>query len=59
KQKRIVEAAQKVVGEFGVPGVKYAMDLNGYYGGPPRLPLLPPTAEIKSEIERLMADIRN
>ncbi|HXZ28262.1 MAG TPA: dihydrodipicolinate synthase family protein [Terriglobales bacterium] len=59
KQKRIVEAAQKVVGEFGVPGVKYAMDLNGYYGGPPRLPLLPPTAEIKAEIERLMADIRN
>ncbi len=59
KQKRIVEAAQKVVGEFGVPGVKYAMDLNGYYGGPPRLPLLPPTAEIKGEIERLMSDIRN
>ena len=59
KQKRIVEAAQKVVGEFGVPGVKYAMDLNGYYGGPPRLPLLPPTAEIKAEIERLMSDIRN
>jgi 4-hydroxy-2-oxoglutarate aldolase len=59
KQARIVEAAQKVVGEFGVPGVKYAMDLNGYYGGPPRLPLLPPTAEIKAEIERLMADIRN
>ena len=59
KQARIVEAAQKVVGEFGVPGVKYAMDLNGYYGGAPRLPLLPPTAEIKAEIERLMADIRN
>ena len=59
KQARIVEAAQKVVGEFGVPGVKYAMDLNGYYGGSPRLPLLPPTAEIKSEIERLMADIKN
>jgi len=59
KQKRIVEAAQKVVGESGVPGVKYAMDLNGYYGGPPRLPLLPPTAELKAEIERLMADIRN
>jgi dihydrodipicolinate synthase/N-acetylneuraminate lyase len=59
KQQRIAEAAKKIVGEFGVPGVKYAMDFNGYYGGPPRLPLLPPTAEVKQEIERLLAGIRN
>jgi dihydrodipicolinate synthase/N-acetylneuraminate lyase len=59
KQRRIAEAAQRVVGEFGVPGVKYGMDLNGYYGGSSRLPLLPLTGEIKAEIERLLADIRN
>ncbi|HSA92997.1 MAG TPA: dihydrodipicolinate synthase family protein [Terriglobales bacterium] len=59
KQQRIAEAAKKIVGEFGIPGVKYAMDFNGYYGGPPRLPLLPPTAELKQEIERLLAGIRN
>jgi 4-hydroxy-2-oxoglutarate aldolase len=59
KQKRIVQAATKVVGEYGVPGVKHAMDLNGYYGGPSRLPFLPLTAEGKQDIERLMADIRN
>jgi 4-hydroxy-2-oxoglutarate aldolase len=59
KQQRIAEAAQRVVGEFGVPGVKYGMDLNGYYGGSSRLPLLPLTGEIKAEIERLLADIRN
>jgi len=59
KQERIVQASQRIVGDLGVPGVKYAMDLNGYYGGPARLPLLPLTAELKTEIERLMADIRN
>jgi 4-hydroxy-2-oxoglutarate aldolase len=59
KQQRIVEASLKVGGELGIPGIKYAMDLNGYYGGPSRLPLLPLTAEQKAEVERLMADIRN
>jgi dihydrodipicolinate synthase/N-acetylneuraminate lyase len=59
KQERIAKAAQRLVGELGIPGVKYAMDFNGYYGGPVRLPLLPLTADHKAEIERLMADIRN
>jgi len=59
KQKRIVEASLKVGGEFGIPGIKYAMDLNGYYGGPSRLPLLPLSADQKAVVERLMADIRN
>ena len=59
KQQRIVQAAAKVVGELGIPGMKYAMDLNGYYGGPSRLPLLPLTAEQKAEVERLMANIQN
>jgi len=59
KQERIVLAAQRVVGELGIPGVKYGMDFNGYFGGPARLPLLPLTGELKSEVERLLADIRN
>jgi len=59
KQERIVKAAQRVVGELGIPGMKHAMDLNGYFGGPVRLPLLPLTADLKSEVEHLMADIRN
>ncbi len=59
KQQRIARAAQRVVAEFSIPGVKYAMDLNGYYGGPVRLPLLPLTADLKSEVEQLMANIRN
>jgi 4-hydroxy-2-oxoglutarate aldolase len=59
KQERVKLAAQRVVGELGVPGVKYSMDLNGYYGGPSRLPFLPLTGEQKAEIEKLMAGIRS
>ena len=59
KQQRIVEAAKRVVSDFSISGVKYAMDLNGYFGGPVRLPLLPLDAEQKAEVERLMASIRN
>ncbi|HEU5402192.1 MAG TPA: dihydrodipicolinate synthase family protein, partial [Terriglobales bacterium] len=59
KQDRIAKAATRVVGELSVPGVKYAMDLNGYYGGNGRLPLLPLTGEVKREIEQLMENIKN
>jgi len=58
KQERIVKAAQRV-GDLGVPGFKYGMDFNGYYGGPARLPFLPLSASVKAEIEQLLADIRN
>lgn len=59
KQQRVTAAAARVAGELGIPGVKYACELNGYYGGPVRLPLLPLTAQLKGEVERLMAKIRN
>lgn len=59
KQERIAKAAQRVVGELGIPGMKHAMDFNGYFGGPVRLPLLPLTADLKVEVEQLMADVRN
>jgi 4-hydroxy-2-oxoglutarate aldolase len=59
KQERIAPAAQRVVGELGIPGVKYGMDFNGYFGGPVRLPLLPLTGDGKREVERLLGDIRN
>lgn len=58
KQDRIAGAAQRV-GDLGVPGFKYGMDFNGYYGGSARLPFLPLTADLTSEIEQLLVDIRN
>ena len=59
KQERIVNAALRVGSELGIPGMKYGMDFNGYFGGNPRLPFLPVTASQKAEIEMLLADIRN
>jgi len=59
KQERVKLAAQRVVGDLGVPGVKYSMDLNGYYGGPSRLPFLPLSGEQKVGIEKLMAGIKS
>jgi dihydrodipicolinate synthase/N-acetylneuraminate lyase len=59
KQDRIAAAAQRVGGELGISGLKHGIDFNGYFGGPARLPLLPLTADLKAEVERLLADIRN
>jgi 4-hydroxy-2-oxoglutarate aldolase len=38
--------------------VKYACDLNGYYGGLPRLPRLALTAEERKLVEVVMATLR-
>ncbi len=59
KQQRIAAANRRILGDFGIAGIKYACDFNGYYGGRPRAPLLPLTAEEKDEIEHLLAEIRN
>lgn len=59
KQQRIIEPATRIASQMGIPALKYALDLNGYYGGPPRLPLLPLTADQRAEVERLIADVRN
>lgn len=59
KQSGLATAAKRIVSELGIPAVKYAMDLNGYYGGPARLPLLPLAAAQKSEIEAKMSPFRN
>jgi dihydrodipicolinate synthase/N-acetylneuraminate lyase len=59
KQERIAHAAEYIGGALGIPGIKYGMDFNGYYGGPARLPFLPLTGAMKQEVEELLADIRN
>ena len=59
KQNRIKLAGERIVGELGVPAIKYAMDLNGYFGGQCRLPFLPLSGEQKAEIERLMSGINS
>jgi 4-hydroxy-2-oxoglutarate aldolase len=59
KQRRIAQVGIEVCGQMGIPGVKYALDLNAYYGGRPRMPLLPLNGEEQRRVEVLMDDIRN
>ena len=57
-QNRIGRAAALVTTRYGIPGLKYATDLNGYYGGPPRLPLCVPSEAAKREIEEAFKDLK-
>jgi len=59
KQQRLIAASRVVAGRFGIPGLKHACDLNGYYGGVPRIPLLPLDGDEKAEVAAAMADLRN
>ncbi len=40
-QLRMIVPNTAVTARFGVPGLKAAMEMAGFYGGPPRSPLLP------------------
>jgi 4-hydroxy-2-oxoglutarate aldolase len=57
-QNRIARAATLVTVKYGIAGLKHAMDLNGYYGGPPRLPLVPADPQAKAEIEEAFRDLK-
>lgn len=57
-QARIAGPSQMVAGDYGIPALKHAMDLNGYYGGPPRLPLTVPAQETRRRIEEAFQDLR-
>jgi 4-hydroxy-2-oxoglutarate aldolase len=56
-QGRIMCAAE-VVPRYGIQGLKYALDLMGFYGGPPRPPLLGVSAEEKLAIEGMFHGVR-
>jgi dihydrodipicolinate synthase/N-acetylneuraminate lyase len=57
KQSRLHEAA--LLAEESPGDLKFACDLNGYFGGLPSLPLLPPTGEQRAAIEQIMKQLRN
>jgi 4-hydroxy-2-oxoglutarate aldolase len=42
---------------MGIPALKYALDLLGYYGGPPRPPLLPLPENEKATIKEMLAKL--
>jgi 4-hydroxy-2-oxoglutarate aldolase len=59
KAERILLATQLLNEELGVAGLKYACDLNGYYGGAPRLPRLPLDGAARARVDEAMREIRN
>ncbi len=57
-QMRIAHPSILVTDLYGVPGLKHAMDVNGYYGGPPRLPFVAVGQAARDEIEDAFRDLK-
>ncbi len=55
-QLRMIVPNSAVTARFGVPGLKAAMDMVGYYGGPPRSPLLPLGDAQKETLRRILVE---
>jgi len=50
----LVEPNYAVTSRFGVPGLKAAMDMVGYYGGPVRSPLMPLATDEHETLRRIL-----
>ncbi len=59
KQLRLSAAIEQVEERLGIPGIRYGSDLTGYFGGLPRLPLLPLTGRERESVDVAMRGIRN
>ena len=57
-QGRIAHPGELVTQIYGPAGLKHAMDLTGYYGGPPRLPLTVLTSDARERIETAFRDMK-
>ena len=53
-QLKMIPVNQAVTATYGVPGLKAAMDMLGYFGGNPRPPLLPASEKEKAEIREIL-----
>ena len=53
-QTKMTPLAVAITTTHGISGLKAVMDMAGYYGGPPRLPLQPVGREAKEELRRLL-----
>ncbi len=54
-----IRAADALMRQLGVAGIKHGCDLNGYYGGLPRLPRLALTAQQRLQVEVVLGEVRN
>lgn len=53
-QQKMIPANKAVTFKYGVAGLKYAMDLLGYFGGEPRIPLLPLNEKDKEQLKHIL-----
>ncbi len=53
---RMLPVNLAVTSRWGVPGLKAALDMLGYYGGPPRPPLLPLEGERRQELKAILKE---
>ncbi len=58
-QSRLTPLANAVTVKYGIGGLKIAMDLAGYFGGDPRLPLKRPGRDVEEELKRLLLRRKN
>jgi 4-hydroxy-2-oxoglutarate aldolase len=56
-QLQLAHASKRILSEGSIAGLKYAMDLRGYQGGVPRLPLLPLKEDKKQAIAALVSQL--
>ena len=54
---KLIAPAKMLGPQYGIPGLKYTLDRLGYYGGPPRPPLLPISEAAKREIDAMLAAV--
>lgn len=57
-QHRLTPLAKAVTVKYGIGGLKKLMDIVGYFGGAPRLPLKPVGPEVEEELKGLLAALR-
>ncbi len=57
-QNRLTPLAKAVTTTYGIGGLKMAMDLEGYFGGEPRLPLKRPGKEVEEKLKTLLLQLK-
>ena len=55
-QRRVIPVNTAITGRFGIAGLKAALDMLGYYGGPVRSPLLPITESERETLRGILVE---
>ncbi len=58
-QDRLTPIAKAVTSQYGIGGLKMAMDLNGYFGGDPRAPLQRPGKDVEEKLKTLIQNLKS